>query len=86
MSEDNWIVVAVSIFALVGIYLITRRWFWLAVFFFFGLASLFAMDASVGFFRINGNLLHYIQHNSRRLINILKCENIASVFDAESQY
>jgi len=52
MSEDNWIVVAVFISVLVGIYLITRRWFWIWVFFFSGLASLFAMVASVIHFQI----------------------------------
>ena len=38
----------------IGILLITQRWFWILVFFFSGLASLFAMIASVIHFQILG--------------------------------
>lgn len=44
---------AIAIFAtLVALLIVTRRWFWVAVFFFSGLAALFAMVASVIHFQI----------------------------------
>ena len=40
------------VLGLIALFLITQRWFWVLVFFFSGLASLFAMIASIIHFQI----------------------------------
>lgn len=45
----EWLPIVLGLIALV---LITQRWFWILVFFFAGLASLFAMIASIIHFQI----------------------------------
>ena len=52
MSEENLIYAGIIIAVIVFIVLIFQRWFWLLVFFFPGLASFFAMCASVIHFQI----------------------------------
>ncbi len=55
--DKNTILIILAVIALV---LITQRWFWLLVFGFAGLASLFAMLASIIHFQILGALGFFV--------------------------
>ena len=58
MEAGEWLfLIIVGAFS---IYLITRRWFWLVVFFFGGLAAAFAMLASIIHFQILGALGFFV--------------------------
>jgi hypothetical protein len=48
------------ILGIIILFIITRRWFWLLVFWFGGLASLFAMIASIIHFQILGALGFFV--------------------------
>ena len=53
----EWVLI---VLALIALFLITQRWFWLLVFFFAGLASLFAMIASIIHFQILGAIGFFV--------------------------
>lgn len=53
----EWLPIVLGLIALV---LIAQRWFWVLVFFFAGLASLFAMIASIIHFQILGALGFFV--------------------------
>ncbi len=53
----EWVLI---VLALIALFLITQRWFWLLVFFFAGLASLFAMIASIFHFQILGAIGFFV--------------------------
>ncbi|MBI4651652.1 hypothetical protein HY745_10285 [Candidatus Desantisbacteria bacterium] len=53
----NWILIIVGV---VARFLIIQRWFWIIVLFFGGLASLFAMIASIIHFQILGALCFFV--------------------------
>lgn len=53
----EWLGIVLLVIAL---FLITQRWFWVLVFFFAGLASLFAMIASIIHFQILGALGFFV--------------------------
>ena len=60
MSDDGLLGVGLVIVGLLGLYLVTRRWFWSITFFFAALASFFAMVASVIHFQILGAIGFFI--------------------------